>query len=107
MVEEDKFENLGMVLPTFGSRGGPKRISQTLALRSHRGHDEGIPPSLLPQNYPSHDLPFKNCSKHIVIESVTIVVSCYSSRDNSLRASHQHLHNVFWMKNNQVYANLG
>jgi len=39
---------------------------------------------------------------NIVIESVTIVVSCYSSRDNTLRASHRRLHYVFWMKNNQV-----
>jgi hypothetical protein len=44
---------------------------------------------------------------NIVIESVTIVVSCYSSRDNTLRAFHWRLHYVFWMKNNQVYSNLG
>jgi hypothetical protein len=70
------------------------------------GHDEGILPSLLPQNYPSHDLPLR-IVLNIVIESATIVVSCYSSRDNTLRTSHPHLHNVFWMKNNQVHANLG
>jgi len=45
----------GHGVATFKSRGGPKRVSQTLALLSHTGHDDSPPP--LPQNYPSHDLP--------------------------------------------------
>jgi hypothetical protein len=45
----------GHGVASFESRGGPKRISQTLALRSHTGHDDKrLPPPPLPPKTTHH-----------------------------------------------------
>ncbi len=64
---ENKCEKSGHGVATFESRGGPKRISQTLALPSHTGrammtNSHHLSP--LPPKTTHHMICLKNCSKH-------------------------------------------